>query len=111
MDKMKCITFDPAAQKELPDHIKAKMETVKAINHAQLDKELYLRHIIRNGDKTYFVKFYDNDKKLLVHADNFIKAGILAMAYIILKDGVGFGIEYVEDLSGMKVPVYINNEI
>ena len=107
MDKTKCITFDPAAQEALPEHIKAKMEAVKAVDHAQHDKESYLRHIIRNGDKTYFVKFYDNDKKLLVHADSFIKAGILAMAYIILTDGVGFGIEYVEDLSGMKVPVDI----
>lgn len=104
---MKCITFVPAVQEALPEHIKAKMEAVKAVNHAQRDKELYLRHIIRNEDKTYFVKFYDNDKKLLVHADNFIKAGILAMAYIILKDGAGFDIEYVEDLSGMKVPVDI----
>lgn len=109
MDKTKCITFDPAAQEALPDHIKAKMETVKAVSHAQLDMESYLRHIIRNGDRTYFVKFYDNDKKLLVHADNFIKAGILAMAYIVLKDGVGFDIEYVEDLSGMKVPVDIKS--
>lgn len=107
MDKTKCITFDPAAQEVLPEHIKAKMEAFKAVDHAQHDKESYLRYIIRNGDKTYFVKFYDNDKKLLVHADSFIKAGILAMAYIILKDGVGFGIEYVEDLSGMKVPVDI----
>lgn len=107
MDKTKCITFDPVAQDALPDHIKAKMEIVKAVDHAQHDKESYLRYIIRNGDKTYFVKFYDNDKKLLAHADSFIKAGILAMAYIILKDGVGFGIEYVEDLSGMKVPVDI----
>lgn len=51
------------------------------------------------------MKFYNNDKKLLVHADNFVKAGILAMAYVILKDGVGFGVEYVEDLSGVKVPI------
>lgn len=107
MDKTKCITFDPAAQEALPDHIKAKMETIKAVGHAQLDMESYLRHIIRNGDKTYFVKFYDNDKKLLVHADSFVKAGILAMAYIILTAGRGFGIEYVENLSGMKVPVDI----
>lgn len=109
MDKTKCITFDPAAHEALPDHIKAKMEAVKAVDHAQPDKESYLRYIIRNGDKTYFVKFYNNDKKLLVHADNFIKAGILAMAYIILKDGVEFGIEYVEDLSGTKVPVDIKS--
>lgn len=27
------------------------------------------------------------------------------MAYVILKDGVGFGVEYVEDLSGVKVPI------
>ena len=26
MDKTKCITFDPAAQEALPDHIKAKMK-------------------------------------------------------------------------------------
>lgn len=26
MDKIKCITFDPAAQQALPDHIKAKMK-------------------------------------------------------------------------------------
>lgn len=109
MDKTKCITFDPVAQEALPDHIKAKMEAVKAVDHAQHDKESYLRYIIRNGDKTYFVKFYDNDKKLLVHADSFVKAGILAMAYIILTAGRGFSIEYVEDLSGMKVPVDIKD--
>ena len=85
------------------------MDVVKAADHAQHGKELYLRYIIRNGNKTYFVKFYGCDKKLLVHADSFVKAGILAMAYIILKDGVGFGIEYVEDLSGMKVPVDIKD--
>ena len=27
MNKIKCITFDPAAQEALPDHIKAKMKT------------------------------------------------------------------------------------
>lgn len=107
MDKTKCITFDPVAQEALPDHIKAKMETGKVVDYARHDKESYLRNIIRNGDKTYFVKFYDNDKKLLVHADSFVKAGILAMAYIILTAGRGFSIEYVEDLSGMKVPVDI----
>ncbi|MCD8135546.1 MAG: hypothetical protein LUH01_06175 [Parabacteroides gordonii] len=109
MDKMKCITFDPVAQKALPDYIKTSMDVVKAADHTQHDKESYLRYIIRNGNKTYFVKFYDCEKKLLVHADSFVKAGILAMAYIILKEGVGFGIEYVEDLSGMKVPVDIKD--
>ena len=29
MDKIKCITFDPAAQEALPDHIKAKMKAAK----------------------------------------------------------------------------------
>ncbi len=105
MDKTKCITFDSAAQEALLEHIKAKMGTVKAVDHTQHDKESYLKPIIRSGDKTYFVKFYNNDKKLLVHADNFVKAGILAMAYVILKDGVGFGVEYVEDLSGAKAPI------
>lgn len=105
MNKTKCITFDPVAQEALLDHIEAKMKTDKAVDYIRHDKESYLKPIIRSGDKTYFVKFYDNDKKLLVHADNFIKAGILAMAYVILKDGVGFGVEYVEDLSGVKVPI------
>ena len=30
MDKIKCITFDPAAQEALPDHIKAKMKAARA---------------------------------------------------------------------------------
>ena len=29
MDKTKCITFDPAAQEALPDHIKAKMKAAR----------------------------------------------------------------------------------
>lgn len=105
MNKTKCITFNSEEQEALPDHIKAKMKTDKAVDYTRHDKESYLKPIIRSGDKTYFVKFYDNDEKLLVHADNFVKAGILAMAYVILKDGVGFDVEYVEDLSGVKVPI------
>lgn len=73
------------------------------------DKGICLKYLLVDGENTYKVKFYDSDKKLVVHADSFIKAGILAMAYIILKDGMGFGIEYVEDLSGMKVPVDIKD--
>lgn len=105
MNKTKCITFDRPAQDALPENIKARMKADRAVEREKYEKEQSLLHIIRSGDKTYFVKFFDQDNKLLVHADNFIKAGILAMAYIILRDGIGFGIEYVENLDGTKVPV------
>lgn len=106
MEKTKCITFDKAAQDALPEHIKAKMI---ADRNAQREKESSLQHIIRSGERTYFVKFYDIEAKLLVHANSFVKAGILAMAYRILSEGSGFGIEYVEDMKGTKVPVDIKD--
>lgn len=107
MNRTKCITFDREAQDTLPEGLKTRMKADRAVEHEKYKKEQSLLHIIRSGDKTYFVKFYDQDNRLLVHADNFIKAGILAMAYVILRDGVGYDIEYVEDLDGTKVPVYL----
>jgi hypothetical protein len=58
--------------------------------------------------KPYHVKFYDEKTPIVVRATNFRTAGILAMASRI-HSGESWGIEYVENMTGVRVPVDIKD--
>lgn len=59
MDKTRCITFDPAAQEALPDHIKAKMkadrDSARAIKKIGID----VRDVIA-GTEVYYYPWIDH---------------------------------------------------
>lgn len=82
------------------------------------DEDIRLNSVINMDDSglgnsnlnEYNVEFYDNPEILKVRATNFTTAGIIASAWKIMKDGVGFGIRYVESIRhGNRVPFDINN--